>query len=43
MEKYFEDIKFKYKFRDYQQEALDMLDKYKNDKIIRKWDEIFNG
>ena len=34
MEKYFEDIKFKYKFRDYQQEALDMLDKYKNDKKI---------
>lgn len=34
MEKYFEDIKFKYNFRDYQQEALDMLDKYKNDKKI---------
>ena len=34
MEKEFEDIKFKYIFRDYQKEALDMLDKYKNDKKI---------
>ena len=34
MDKFFENIKFKYNFRDYQQEALDMLDKYKNDKKI---------
>lgn len=34
MEKEFEDIKFKYTFRDYQKETLDMLDKYKNDKKI---------
>ena len=34
MEKIFEDIKFKYKFRDYQEKALTMLEKYKNDKKI---------
>lgn len=34
MEKEFEDIKFKYSFRDYQKEALDLLDKYKNDEKI---------
>lgn len=34
MENYFSGIKFKYKFRDYQEEALNMLDKYKNDKKI---------
>ena len=28
MEKIFEDIKFKYKFRDYQEKALTMLEKY---------------
>lgn len=34
MEKIFENIRFKYTFRDYQKDALDMLDKYKNDKKI---------
>ena len=34
MENYFSGIKFKYKFRDYQEDALNMLDKYKNDKKI---------
>lgn len=34
MEKEFKDIKFKYSFRDYQQNTLDLLDKYKNDEKI---------
>lgn len=34
METEFKDIKFKYTFRDYQKEALDMLEKYKNDAKI---------
>lgn len=34
MEKEFKDIKFKYYFRDYQQNTLDLLDKYKNDEKI---------
>lgn len=34
MEEALKDIKFKYTFRDYQKEALDMLDRYKNDSKI---------
>lgn len=34
MEKELENIKFKYSFRDYQQEALEMLEKYIHDKKI---------
>lgn len=34
MEEKFKNIKFKYLFRDYQQETLEMLDKYKNDKKL---------
>ena len=34
MEKELQDIKFKYPFRDYQQEALSMLDRYIHDKKI---------